>query len=86
MAGLHLKVGEVGGDIEMDGKNISSRKGSFTTIDEPGREVHVVEVKDETADVEEVGGGVEKIMSSRKEGDERETFTEQRLDMEVTCR
>ena len=26
MAGLHLKVGEVGGDIEMDGKNISSRK------------------------------------------------------------
>ena len=35
-----------------------------------------------------MGGGVEKRMSSRKEGDEGETFTEQRLDMdmEVTLR
>ena len=31
-----------------------------------------------------MGGGVEKRMSSRKEGDEGETFTEQRLDMDVT--
>ena len=45
-----------------------------------------MEVKDETADVGEVGGGVEKRMSSRKEGDEGETFTEQRLDMEVILR
>ena len=39
-----------------------------------------MEVKDETADVGEVGGGVEKRMSSRKEG---ETFTKQRLDMDM---
>lgn len=72
IADIHFKVGGVGVDVRMDGKNNSSRKEG----EEGGTFTEINEpgreahvVEDETADIGE---------------EEGETFTEHKLDTEVT--